>query len=171
LWRKTPQTSQFPCNVRTDNEKVAIKAAGVPDTQIFPLQYDIIQVDSQDTTGAILKAHPDITNWVVFGCTDSGVAGSLKALVAAGVKTEDIIGIGIGAYEACRPWAAGQLTGFKGSLNISRQDLGNMAATILNDAVVNGKPPPAVTIVLTTVIDATNFKTKMDPGLLAKCGN
>ena len=159
------------CNIRTDNAKAVIKAAGVPDKQIFPLQYDIIKVDSQDTTGAILSAHPDITNWVVFGCTDSGVAGSLKAMTAAGVKTEDIIAIGIGAYEACRPWAAGQPTGFKGSLNISRQDMGNIAATILNDAVVNGKLPSAVTIVPTTVIDASNFKTKMDPGLLANCGN
>jgi L-arabinose transport system substrate-binding protein len=134
--------SQPFCNIRTDNAKVAIKNAGIPDKQIFPLQYDVIKVDSQDTTGAILSAHPDITNWVVFSCTDSGIAGSLKAFAAAGVKTEDILGIGIGAYEACIPWAAGQPTGFKASLNISTQDMGKTAATLLNDMVVNSKIPP-----------------------------
>jgi L-arabinose transport system substrate-binding protein len=157
------------CNIRTDNAKAAIKAAGIPEKQIFLLNFDIIKVDSQDTTGAILSAHPDITNWVVFGCTDSGVAGSLKAFAAAGVKTEDILGVGIGAYEACIPWAAGQPTGFKASLNISTQDMGKAAATVLNDAVVNGKDPPAVIIVSTTIVDATNFKTIMDPVLLANC--
>jgi L-arabinose transport system substrate-binding protein len=161
--------SQPFCVTRTDNEKAAIKAAGIPDKQIFTLQYDIIMIDSQDTTGAILDAHPEITNWVVFGCTDSGVSGSLKALAAAGVKAEDIIGIGIGASEACIPWATGQPTGFKASLVISSQDIGRMAATVLNDAVVNGRIPPDVTLVPTTIVDATNFKTFMDPVLLANC--
>ena len=157
------------CNIRTDIAKATMKASGVPAKQIFPLQYDIIKVDSQDTTGAILNAHPDITNWVVFGCTDSGVAGSLKAFDAAGVKTEDIIGIGIGAYEACIPWAAGRPTGFKADLNISLQEVGKTAATLLYEAVVNGKTPPAITIISTTIIDPTNFKTIMDPVLFAKC--
>lgn len=43
-----------------------------------------------------------------------------------------------------------------------------MAATVLNNAVVNGKISPAVTIVPTTIVDATNFKTLMDPAALAK---
>ena len=116
-----------------------------------------------------MNAHPDITNWVVFGCTDSGVAGSLAAFDTAGVKTEDVIGVGIGAYEACIPWAAGKPTGFKGSLNISLQEEGKIAATLLNDAIVNGKTPPAETIVSTSIVDTTNFKTIMDPVLLAKC--
>jgi hypothetical protein len=55
-------------------------------------------------------------------------------------------------------------------LNISRQDLGKTAATVLNDAVVNGKTPPAVTIVSTTIVDATNYKALMDPATLANCG-
>ena len=118
-----------------------ISAAGVPDKQTFPLQYDIYIIDPQDTTGAILSAHPDIINWVVFDWTDSSVACFLKAHAAAGVKTEDLFSIGIGAYEACRPWVAGQPIGFKGSLNISRQDIGKAAARVLNYAVVKNKIP------------------------------
>lgn len=162
--------SQPFCNLRTDNEKAVIKSAGVSVSQIFPLQYDNIKVDSQDTTGPILRAHPDITNWVVFGCTDFGIAGSLQAFAAAGVKTEDIIAIGIGISEACIPWAAGQPTGFKATVFISNRDIGRMAAIVLNDAVVNGKTPPPLTLVPPTVVDPSNFKTLMDPVSLAKCG-
>ena len=160
---------QPSCNLRTEAEKAAIKAAGVPNKQIFPLQYDNIMIDSQNTTGKILKAHPEITNWVVFGCDDHGVAGSLKALAVAGVKTEDILAVGLGGSEACLSWTAGEPTGFKAALNISYQDLGKTAATVLNDAVVNGKIPPAVTIIPSTIVDATNFKTSLDPVTLAKC--
>jgi len=161
---------QLSCNMRAYAAKEAIKAAGVADEQIFLPQVDMTENDSQDTTAAILKSHPDKTNWVVFGCTDTAVAGALKAFDAGGVTTDDIIAIGIGANEACVPWAARQPTAFKGSLNISRRDLGRTAAAVLNDAVVHGKTPPTVTIVPTTLIDATNFKTLMDPAALAKCG-
>ena len=134
------------CNDRTDNEKAAIKTAGVTDAQIFPVPYTGETLSAQDAAGPVVTAHPDITNWVVFGCNDEGVLGALNALATAGVKPDNIIGVGLGAYEACKPWAAGQPSGFKAGLFISGLDVGKTAATVLYDAVVNGKtPPPAST--------------------------
>ncbi len=129
------------CNDRTDNEKAAIKAANVPDAQVFSVPYTGETLSAQDAAGPVITAHPDVTNWVVFGCNDEGVQGTLNALATAGVTPDNIIGVGLGAYEACKPWAANQPSGFKAALFISGMDVGKTAATVLYDAVVNGKTP------------------------------
>ena len=139
------------------------------DAQIFPVPYTGEALSSQDAAGPIITANPDITNWIVFGCNDEGVLGALNALATAGVKTDDVIGVGLGSYEACKPWAAGQPSGFKAGLFISGLDVGKTAATVLNDAVVNGKTPPASSYAPTSIVDPTTFKTTMDPISLANC--
>jgi L-arabinose transport system substrate-binding protein len=158
------------CNDRTDNEKAAIIAAGVPEAQIFPVPYTGEALSSQDAAGPVITANPDITHWVVFGCNDEGVLGALNALATAGVSTDNIIGVGLGSYEACKPWAAEQPSGFKAGLFISGLDVGNTAATVLNDAVVNGVTPPANSYAPTSIVDPTNFAEVMDPISLANCG-
>ena len=117
------------CNDRTDNEKAAIIAAGVPEGQVFPVPYTGEALSAQDAAGPIITANPDVTNWIVFGCNDEGVLGTLNALATAGVNPDDIIGVGLGSYEACKPWAAGQPSGFKAGLFISGLDVGTTAAT------------------------------------------
>jgi L-arabinose transport system substrate-binding protein len=157
------------CNDRTDNEKAAIQAAGVPDAQIFPVPYTGEALSSQDAAGPIITANPDITNWVVFACNDEGVLGTLNALGTAGVSPDNIIAVGLGAYEACKPWAAGQPTGFKAALFISGLDVGKTAATVLHDAVVNGKAPEANSYAPTSIVDPSNYQDVLDPISLANC--
>ncbi len=158
------------CNDRTDNEKAAIIAAGVPEAQIFPVPYTGEALSAQDAAGPVITANPDVTNWVVFGCNDEGVLGTLNALATAGVSTDNVIGVGLGSYEACKPWAAEQPSGFKAGLFISGLDVGKTAATVLNEAVVNGKEPPESSFAPTSIVDASNFTEIMDPVSLANCG-
>ena len=157
------------CNDRTDNEKAAIIAAGVPEAQVFPVPYTGETLSAQDAAGPIITAHPEITNWVVFACNDEGVLGTSNALATAGVKPENVIAVGLGAYEACKPWAAGQPSAFKAALFISGLDVGKTAATVLYDAVVNGKAPGAASYAPTSIVDPQNFKDVMDPISLANC--
>jgi L-arabinose transport system substrate-binding protein len=157
------------CNDRTDNEKAAIIAAGVPEAQVFPVPYTGETLAAQDAAGPIITAHPEITNWVVFACNDEGVLGTTNALATAGVKPENVIAVGLGAYEACKPWAAGQPSAFKAALFISGLDVGKTAATVLYDAVVNGKAPGAASYAPTSIVDPQNFKDVMDPISLANC--
>jgi L-arabinose transport system substrate-binding protein len=157
------------CNDRTDNEKASIEAAGVPTAQVFSVPYTGETLSAQDAAGPIITAHPDVTNWVVFGCNDEGVLGALNALATAGATPDNIIGVGLGAYDACKPWAAGQASGFKAGLFISGLDVGKTAATVLYNAVVNNTPPPANSYAPTTIVDPTNYKTVFDPISLANC--
>ncbi len=158
------------CNDRTDNEKAAVIAVGVPEDQIYPVPYTGESLSAQDAAGPIITANPDVTNWIVFGCNDEGVLGTLNALATTGYAPEDIIGVGLGAYEACKFWAAEQPSGFKAGLFISGQDVGNTAAQVLYDAVVNGVEPPEQSFAPTNIVDASNYQSVMDEISLANCG-
>lgn len=157
------------CNQRTDAEKAEIAKAGVTAAQIFPVASDAAVAGSQSASSPVITAHPKVTNWIVFGCNDESVLGGLNALAAAGVKPDSIIAVGLGAYEACRPWAASQPTGFKGALYISGTDVGAAAAQALWDNVVNGKPLPASTVAKTTIVDPTTYATVFSVAALAAC--
>ena len=157
------------CNDRTDNEKAAVIAAGVPEDQVFPVPYTGEALSAQDAAGPIITANPEITNWIVFGCNDEGALGTLNALATSGYSPDDIIGVGLGAYEACKFWAADQPSGFKAGLFISGQDVGNTAATVLYDAVVNGVEPPEMSFAPTTIVNPDNYADVMDEISLANC--
>ena len=158
------------CNDRTDNEKAAIMAAGVPEDQVFTVPYTGEALSAQDAAGPVITANSDVTNWIVFGCNDEGVLGTLNALATAGVNPDDIIGVGLGAYEACKFWAAGQPSGFKAGLFISGLDVGRTAAQVLQDAVVNGVEPPENSYAPTSIVGPDNFESVMDSVSLANCG-
>ncbi len=159
------------CNDRTDNEKAAMIASGVPESQIYSVPYTGEALSSQDAAGPVITAHPEVTHWVVFACNDEGVLGTLNALATAGVSPDNIIGVGLGAYEACKAWAAGQPSGFKAGLFISGLDVGATAATVLYDAVVNGKAPAANSYAPTSIVDASNYQSIMDSVSLANCSH
>ena len=127
-------------------------------------------LSAQDAAGPIITANPEITNWIVFGCNDEGALGTINALATAGVNPDDIIGVGLGAYEACKFWAAGQPSGFKAGLFISGLDVGATAAQVLYDAVVNGVDPAENSYAPTSIVDPSNYESIMDPISLANCG-
>ncbi|MGL4651770.1 MAG: substrate-binding domain-containing protein [Caldilineaceae bacterium] len=157
------------CNDRTDNAKAAVLAAGMPEESILSVPYTGETLAAQDAAGPIITANPDVTNWVVFACNDEGVLGALNALATQGALPENIIGVGLGAYEACKPWAAGQPSGFKASLFISGLDVGNTAANVLWEAVVNGAEVPPVSYAPTSIVTPENFQENMDEVSLANC--
>jgi L-arabinose transport system substrate-binding protein len=157
------------CVQRTDAERAEIQKAGVAAANIFPVAGDGTVTGGQSASGPVITAHPDITNWIVMGCNDESVLGGLNSLSAAGAKPADIIGVGLGAYEACKPWAAKQDTGFKAALYISGIDVGSAAANVLFDFVVNGKAIPAKTVAKTTMVDPTSYATVFSAPSLAAC--
>lgn len=141
---------------RTTAEKAEIKKAGVTDAQIFTVTYTGETNAAQDAAGPVITAHPDVTNWVVFAGNDEGVLGTLNALNAAGVKPDNIIGVGLGAYEACKFWLANQPSGFKAALLIRGTDVGDTAAKELVDFVTKGTALPAKAVAPTYIVHPGN---------------
>jgi len=157
------------CMDRTNAAREAMLGVGVPMESIFAVPYEGNTQSGTDAAGPIITAHPDVTHWVVFACNDEGVLGTLNALATQGVSPDNIIGVGLGAYEACKFWAADQPSGFKAALFISGLDVGASAAQVLYDHIVNGVELPAETIAPTTMVDASNYAEVFDEISLANC--
>lgn len=155
------------CNDRTTAEKAKIQAAGA--ANVYPVPYSGEIAAAQTAAGPIITAHPDITSWVVFACNDEGVQGTVNALATAGVSNANIIAVGLGAYQACKPWAANQDSPWKAALFISGLDVGKASADALWANVIDGTPLPAETIANTTIVDPSNYATVMDKTSLASC--
>lgn len=158
------------CELRTEAQKAKVQAAGLPADRIYDVASGATVDTANTASGPVITAHPDVTKWVVTGCNDESVLGAINALAAAGVAPDDIIGVGLGAYEACRPWAAAQDSGFKAALFISGLDVGSAAAEVLYNAVVNGVEIPAMTVANTTIVTADTYKDVMDATSVTNCG-
>jgi L-arabinose transport system substrate-binding protein len=157
------------CEDRTNASKAAMLEVGVPEDAIFQVPYTGETQSAQDAAGPVITAHPDVTHWVVFACNDEGVLGTLNALATQGVSPDNIIGVGLGAYEACKFWAADQPSGFKGALFISGQDVGAAAAQVLFDNIVNGVDLPESTVAPTTIVGPDTYADVFDEISLANC--
>lgn len=157
------------CEDRTNASKAAMLEVGVPEESIFQVPYTGETQSAQDAAGPVITAHPDVTHWVVFACNDEGVLGTLNALATQGVSPDNIIGVGLGAYEACKFWAADQASGFKAALFISGLDVGAAAAEVLYNNVVNGEPLPENTIAPTSIVGPDTYADVMDEISLANC--
>lgn len=148
---------------RTNAEKAKLGACGV--TNLIDVASDSTINGSQTATGPAITSHPDVKNWVVVGGNDESVKGALLALASAGAKPEDIIGVGLGAYEACKEWKAGTPSGFKAALFISGYDVGHTAVQELYDNITKGTPVPPKTIAPTHMTDPTNWQQYQSTGL------
>jgi L-arabinose transport system substrate-binding protein len=157
------------CMDRTNAARQKMIDAGVPEESIFAVPYEGNTQSGTDAAGPVITAHPDVTHWVVFACNDEGVLGTLNALATQGVSPDNVIGVGLGAYEACKFWAADQPSGFKAALFISGLDVGASAAQVLYDNIVNGVELPEMTIAPTTMVDASNYADVFDEISLANC--
>lgn len=158
------------CELRTEAQKDKVEAAGLPADRIYDVASGATVDTANTAAGPVITAHPDVTKWVVTGCNDESVLGAINALTAAGVAPADIIGVGLGAYEACRPWAAGQESGFKSALFISGLDVGAAAAEVLYNNVVNGEEIPPTTVAKTTIVTPETYTDVMDDTSIANCG-
>jgi len=158
------------CELRTEAQKAKVQEAGLAADRIYDVASGATVDTANSASGPVITAHPDVTKWVVTGCNDESVLGAINALAAAGVAPADIIGVGLGAYEACRPWAAGQDSGFKAALFISGLDVGAAAAEVLYNNVVNGAEIPATTVAKTTIVSPDTYKDVMDATSIKNCG-
>ncbi|MFE2561854.1 substrate-binding domain-containing protein [Streptomyces sp. NPDC059352] len=146
------------CGDRVEGAKKAFEAA-VNGVKNIDVPTDNTPTGAQDKIAATLTANPGVKNWVVWGCNDENVAGGVTALQNAGVKADNIIGIGLGAYLACKEWQSGKPSGMKGALFINGKDVGALAVQTMYDKLKNGKAFPAEAFAPTTMVDASTWKS------------
>lgn len=149
------------CMDRTNAAGEQVLDAGVTEDQIVPVTYDGTADSALQAAGPVITANSDVTHWIVYACNDEGVLGTLNALENAGYAPENVIGVGLGAYEACRPWDAGIESGFKAALYISGRDVGAAAAEVLAANILDGTPLPPFTVADTQIVTPDNYADYM----------
>jgi L-arabinose transport system substrate-binding protein len=110
---------------------------------------------AQSAASGVITGNPNIKNWVVMGCNDENVSGVLQALANAKVPADNVVGVGLGGYIACKSWQPGATSdGFVSALYIDGHEVGADAVRVLVDKIRNGKPLPPKTIAKTQIVDA-----------------
>ncbi|GAA5160496.1 substrate-binding domain-containing protein [Pseudonocardia eucalypti] len=110
---------------------------------------------AQSTASGVITGNPDIKHWVVMGCNDENVSGVLQALANAKVAADNIVGVGLGGYIACKSWQPGSAPdGYLAALYIDGHDVGGDAVRALVNSLRGGTPLPPKTIARTQIVDA-----------------
>jgi len=149
------------CNDRTNAAIEQMLAAGADESSVIHVAYEGTADSALAAAGPVITGNPAVNKWVVFACNDEGVLGATNALKNAGFAAGDVIGVGLGAYEACRPWKAGIDSGFKAALYISGVDVGGAAARTLINSIESGDPLPLKTVANTTIVGPNDYADVM----------
>ena len=143
-------------NGSQDAFKKAIGSAEIPKTIVIGT--DMSSPDAQNKAGAVITANPDVKHWIVWGCNDDNSTGVVTALQNSGVAPANIIGVGLGAYLACKDWKAGLTTGNKADVFVSGVQVGKTAANAMIGLLRNGTGLPPKSIAKTFEVNAKNYK-------------
>jgi L-arabinose transport system substrate-binding protein len=148
------------CQDRTDaaTEVMLEEVSGLKKSDILHVPYDGSAESALKAVPGVVTAHPDIKNWVIYSCSDDGIAGALRALDGAGIALDDIIGVGLGAYQACKEWKSGRPTGFTSALYLNGADVGSMALKALYAAATEDKPLPATEYAPIEMVDPKTYE-------------
>jgi len=147
------------CTDRVKAAKASFAAGAGAGVQNIDVATDNTPTGAQDKVAATITANPGVKHWVIWGCNDENVQGGVTALQNAGVSADNVIGVGLGAYLACKDWGSSQPTGMKAALYISGKDIGSLAVQTMYDKLKNGKAFPQEADAPTTMVDATTWQS------------
>ncbi len=140
------------------NEKAFQQASGGANVRVIEVGTDNTPSDAQNKISATVAGNRAVKHWIVMGCNDENVSGGVSAIQNAGYSADDIIGVGLGAYLACKEWRSSKPTGFKAALFINGTDVGALAVQTMYDYLKNGKAMPTEAFAPTKMVDASNWQ-------------
>ncbi|MFF8868388.1 substrate-binding domain-containing protein [Streptomyces sp. NPDC015139] len=146
------------CGDRVKAAQEAFKQSAGNSVATINVPTDNTPTGAQDKIAATITAHPRVQHWIVWGCNDENVQGGVTALQNAHVSPSNIIGVGLGAYLACKDWTSGKPSGMKASLFINGRDIGALAVQTMYDRLRNGKPLPVEAFAPTKMVDHANWR-------------
>jgi L-arabinose transport system substrate-binding protein len=147
------------CTDRVVAAQDAFQTASGADVKVIKVGTDNTPPDAQNKVGATVSGNRSVKHWIVWGCNDENVSGGVTAIQNAGYKADDIIGVGLGAYLACKDWGSGKPTGMKAALFINGYDVGSLAVQTLYDNLKNGTAMPPEAFAPTKMVDASTWQS------------
>ena len=147
------------CGDRVKAAKDAFATGAGAAVQNIDVATDNTPTGAQDKIAATITANAGVKHWVVWGCNDENVQGGVTAMENAGISADNVIGVGLGAYLACKDWGSGKPSGMKAALFINGKDVGALAVQTMVDKLKDGKAFPQEAFAPTTMVDATTWQT------------
>lgn len=143
---------------RTQGAVDALKAAGFPVANIVDATQAKTDTESAFNAANIaLTKHAQFKHWVVFGMNDEAVLGTIRATEGRGLRSDAVIGIGIGGSKtALNEFAKPSPTGFYGTVLISPKRHGYETAMNMYKWITENKVPAAVTLTTGTLMTRVN---------------
>jgi L-arabinose transport system substrate-binding protein len=147
------------CMQRTNGAAAAFLEAvpGFDKANVVSIPYDNTMNSSIDAVTTTLTANPGAGHWIFFSCNDDGVLGAVRATENAGMKADQVIGVGIDGSRSCDAFGSGQPTGFRGTMYIDSAKEGATAIATLVASIKNDTALPVKTFVSPDLINADNF--------------
>ncbi|MDH6118018.1 substrate-binding domain-containing protein [Kitasatospora sp. GAS204B] len=127
--------------------------------RVLDVATDNTVAGAQTQAAATIAANRGVKHWVVWGCNDENVQGGINALQRAGVRADDVIGVGLGAYLACQDWGSGQPSGMRAALFLNGTEVGALAVQTMVDRLRGGKDFPAESLAPAAMVDAGNWQS------------
>ncbi|MEW1863774.1 MULTISPECIES: substrate-binding domain-containing protein [unclassified Streptomyces] len=147
------------CGDRVKAAQKAFDAAAGAKVQTINVATDNTPTNAQDKVAATITAHTDVKHWLIWGCNDENVQGGVTAMQNAGVSADNVIGVGLGAYLACKDWGSGKPSGMKAALLLDGRDVGAVAVQTMYDKLKKGKAFPQEAFAPTTMVDPANWRS------------
>jgi L-arabinose transport system substrate-binding protein len=148
---------------RTSGATDALKAAGIPASQIYDTPTKSNDIPGAfDAGNSMLVQHPAVKHWLIVGMNDNTVLGGVRATEGQGFKAPDVIGVGINGVDAVNELSKAKQTGFYGSLLPSPDVHGYKSTQMMYNWLTKGVEPPKFTEVTDVVlITRDNFKAEL----------
>jgi L-arabinose transport system substrate-binding protein len=148
------------CLDRTDTALKVFQDANPdwPAENLVKVPYKGLIDQADDAMRAALTAHPEAKHWILESCNDEGVVGALQALDAHAFPVKDVLGVGLGATQACLAFTTDYVKdGFRATTNLDPGAIGGGAVRVAVD-LINGKSVPPTTYVATPELTIDNFR-------------
>ena len=152
------------CMQRTNGAEAAFLEAvpGFDKNNVVHIPYDNTMNSSIDAVNTTLTANPAVDHWIFFACNDDGVLGAVRATENAGMKADNVIGIGIDGSRSCDAFGSGVASGFRATMWIDSGKNGAEAVKMLVASLKDNTPLPVTTFVGADMINLANFAQYKD---------
>jgi L-arabinose transport system substrate-binding protein len=133
---------------RTMGAVDALKAAGLPAANVIDAPQAKTDTESAFNAANIaFTKQPRFKKWIAVGLNDEAVLGAVRAAEGRGLKSDAMIGIGIGGSKTAQnEFSKPQPTAFFGTVMISAKRHGYETTANLYDWIVTNKAPAPVTL-------------------------
>lgn len=152
--------NRLPSAVERTNAIIqALEDSGFPREMVFAVGgKNITLEEGGEAARKVIKAHPNISRWIVSSINDKCVMGAIREFEQMKLGPKNVIGIGIGGRSCAWEFKKKKPTGFFASYFVSPRRQGFESVESIYKWIKDGSEPQIETGVQGIMINRSNYK-------------